>query len=100
MISWSTLFHPIALDLLIIPVAVVLGIVLALITKKVLIGFLSTIFSFILFNIWFWGYFYKSGSYGVKLSLNDMIIYFMFAGITLIISKALLYRKSIKSKNS
>jgi len=98
MISWSTLFHPLALDLLVIPFAIVLGILASLIFKNVLVGVLITLLNLIVFDVWFWGYFYESGQYGVNISFDDFIFYTVFAGITLLISRSLLNKNNQKHK--
>ncbi|QST00923.1 hypothetical protein IMZ31_04960 [Pontibacillus sp. ALD_SL1] len=98
MISWSTLFHPLALDLLVIPFAIVLGILASLFFKKVIVGVLITVLNLIVFDVWFWGYFYEAGQYGVNVSFDDFIFYTVFAGITFLISKSLLNKNNQEHK--
>lgn len=98
MISWSTLFHPLALDLLVIPFAIVIGVLASLFLKKVLVGVVITVLNLIVFDVWFWGYFYESGQYGMNISFDDFIFYTVFAGITFLISRSIHSKNNLKHK--
>ena len=63
MTAYSTLFHPLTLELLIIPVSIGFGLIAVWVTERILIGlFVQFILSF-LFHLWFWGSFYEDGLY-------------------------------------
>ncbi|OAH59278.1 hypothetical protein AWH48_16195 [Domibacillus aminovorans] len=97
MISYSTLFHPLALDLLIIPVSIGLGLLLVWITEKMIAGLLVQFILIVLFDLWFWGSFYEDGLYADSaVDLGDFINYGFFSAATWGISWLLLYYKNYR----
>jgi hypothetical protein len=90
MISASTWFDPYVLEVLAIPIVIILGTILAWITRRVMIGILIHIVSTILFYIWFCIYFYAADpSQFFAVHMNDFesyIIHVFFIGMTWLLS--------------
>ena len=90
MISASTWFDPYVLEVLVIPIAILLGILLAWITKKVVVGPLIYITLTVLFYLWVWVYFYSSNSsefFAIHMNhFESYIIDIIFIGVTWLLS--------------
>ncbi|MEB1808794.1 MAG: hypothetical protein LPK26_16145 [Bacillaceae bacterium] len=94
MISASTWFDPYNLEVLVIPLAVILGTILALMTKRVITGPLVYVSVTILFYMWIYVYFYSSdSSQFFAVHMNDFESYIIdafFIGTTWILSWGLI----------
>ncbi|MDE5415178.1 hypothetical protein [Alkalihalobacterium chitinilyticum] len=94
MISASTWFDPYNLEVLVIPLAVILGMLSAWITKRVILGPLVYVSVTILFYMWIYVYFYSSDSsqfFAVHMNdLESYIIETFFIGTTWILSWGLI----------
>ncbi|WP_226669879.1 hypothetical protein [Metabacillus litoralis] len=100
MISASTWFDPYVLEVLEVPIAIILGTLLAWITGKVIIGPIIHVILSILFYIWVCVYFYSSdSSQFFAIHMNDSESYILelfFIGITWVLSWSLVKAKKEK----
>lgn len=96
-ITYSTLFHPLALDLLIVPLSIGLGLLIVWVTEKIIAGLFVQFILMFLFNLWFWGSFYDDGLHADNMvNIEDFIIYGILSAITWGISWLLLYYKNYR----
>ncbi|MBD8069636.1 hypothetical protein [Bacillus sp. PS06] len=90
MVSYSTLFHPIALTLLVVPISIGMGLLINWKTNKILVGVLVQLAINMLFDLWFWGYFYEEGMYSEQIfTFDTLFMYVCFSGLTWILSVGL-----------
>lgn len=85
MVSISTLFDPILLDLLSIPSSIILGVLLILLLNRIWIGVIGSLFFYGIFDFWFWRYFYEEGIYGDNILNTDDIFFALFISVATVI---------------
>ena len=90
MISASTWFNPYVLEVLIIPIVIVVGTVLAVVTKKIIVGPIIHVILSALFLLWNFTYFHEE-DYNYKMFDFEWIqIELFFVGITYLLSWGIL----------
>jgi hypothetical protein len=98
MISASTWFNPYVLEVVVIPIAILLGTLSSWFTKKSVIGPIIHVVLLVLFYTWNWNYFYSNGNYGNSMiTVEAIIIDIFFVGITWLLSWRLLKSREIKN---
>lgn len=89
----SSWFNPYFLEVLIIPVAILLGILSVWITRRVIMGPITHLFLLILFYLWIWAHFYSFDSVQYfAIHMNDIESYLIdtfFIGVTTVLSWSL-----------
>jgi hypothetical protein len=98
--SASTGFDPIVLEVLVIPISILLGIISAWLTKKVVVGPLIYVALTVLFYLWVWVYFYSANSSEfLTIHMNDFDSYtidIFFIGVTWFFSWAVIAARKKK----
>ena len=88
MISASTWFNPYVLEVLIIPIAIVIGTGSALVTKKIIVGPIIHVIITVLFYSWNFTYFHEEDY--KRIDFESILIDLFFVGITFLLSWGIL----------
>lgn len=90
MISASTWFNPYVLEVLIIPIAIVIGTGSAVVTKKIIVGPTIHVIISVLFYLWNFTYFHEEDYHYDKIDFEWALIDLFFVGITCLLSWGIL----------
>ncbi|MFJ7859206.1 hypothetical protein ACIQZM_15070 [Peribacillus sp. NPDC097206] len=90
MISASTWFNPYVLEVLILPIAFVIGTGSALVTKKCIVGPIIHVIISVLFYWWNFTYFHDEDYHYNRIDSEWILIDLIFVGITGLLSWGLL----------
>ena len=90
MISSSTWFNPYVLEVLIIPIAIVIGTGSAWVTKKFIVGPIIHVSISVLFYWWNFTYFHDEAYHYNRIDFEWVLIDLFFVGITCLLSWGIL----------